>query len=98
MHHALAREHATAVVHQRTAQRALIEADGDLVWKSGQHAARDRASFGCALVDIEALRARDGEKLLPKLDRFARRATVHSQASASPRIKIVFRRETKCAQ
>ena len=97
MHRALAREHSAASVHQRTTQRSLIEPHRHLIGKTGEHAARDRAGRGFALLDIETFLACDGEKLLPKLTGFARGAAVASQARAPPRIEVVLFRKTKRA-
>ncbi len=98
MDHAFARQHAAAIVHQRAAQRALVEAHRDLVRKTGQDTACDRAGPGFALRDVETFGFRDGEKLFPKLACLARRAGVHSEARATTRIEVVFFRETKGAQ
>ena len=95
MHDAFAREHAAAIAHERAAQGSFIEPHCNLIRKSGKDAARDRAGFGFTLLDIEALGARDGEKLLPELRRLARSAAMHPKAGTPPRIEVVFFREAK---
>src|SRR5205814_750508 len=96
MHHTLSREQAAPVAHQRAAQRSLIEPRRDLIGKTRQHATRDRARHCFAFAGVEPFRARDAEKLLPKLGGLARRARFYSQPRATARVEIILFRKTKC--
>ena len=98
MDHAFAREHSAAIVHERATERAFVEPHRDLVGKTREHAACDRAGLGFAFLEIEALGARDGKKLLPELSCLPGRTRVHPEARATLRIEVVLFRKPKRAE
>src|SRR4030095_17201058 len=93
MHHTFAREHAPAIVHQCTAQRAFIKSHRHLIGKPGEHAARDRPWLGFALLNVETLGPSDGQELLPELSRFTRRTAVDSEARTVAWVEVIPCRE-----
>jgi hypothetical protein len=52
MHHALTREHAASAVHERAAQRPLIEPHRHLIREAGQHAPLNRTGRSFCSRDV----------------------------------------------
>ena len=64
-------EHATPAVDKGATQSSGIEAHGNLIRKTGEHATLDRAGLYFAGLQIESFAAGNAEKLVGELGGFA---------------------------
>src|SRR5205085_8325279 len=87
---ALASKHTTPSVYKGATQRPGVEANGDLVWKTSEDAALDRAGLWFDSLQIQTFVPGDREKLVGKLRRFAGGAGVDSKLAAAPGIETTL--------
>ena len=97
MNRALAREHAAPAMNQRATQRSRVQAHRNLIGKTGENAALDRARLRFVALQIEFFVTGDGEKLLGELGGFAGGAGVDTELRATARIEAALFRVAKRA-
>ena len=97
VHGAFAREHAAPAVDEGATQRSRIQPHRDLIGKAREDATLDRSGLDLAGLQIKALVAGDGEKLLGQLRGLARGAGVDPEPRATLRIEAAVFRVAKRA-